>query len=392
MTDERVWTVACDSKPDEGLRQFLEKRHVVDTILLVGFYLDRSPDRVQEFLACIKRNADNRKIAAVHVFVEEEIDRGQLVSRFPQLASPKAHLIVIGRRLTYRDLFDYANRELPGRRVIIANADIFFDHTLARLEPYDLTDCLLCLSRWDLHPDGSWRLFDFESSQDAWIFQSPVPDFDCDFHLGLLGCDNRLAWEAARAGLVVVNPCRSVRAYHLHSSGIRRYTHEQRLYGPTLGVQPVHLDAAGIPPCRPILRVKSRDVPCAAAAFHESMGYTIDLLQLGASSHNNEVRPFTAIPEQLVGRSFTQVVSCVESPVNVQFLSSGRVYVLVGTDWDGYYTATAWLGATGEAELMPFVETCHRPAFEVWSLLGERGDQFVAPTQVMLVSDYLERR
>src|SRR5205085_4282914 len=98
-------------------------------------------------------------------------------------------------------------------------------------------------------------------------------------------------------------------------------------------------------------------------------------------------RPFTAIPEPLAGRSFTQVVSSAVSPVGVQFLSAGRLYVLAGVDWDGYYVATAWLGGVGEAEAMPFVETRRRPAFEVWSLLGERGDRFVIPTQVMLVSD-----
>jgi hypothetical protein len=76
--------------------------------------------------------------------------------------------------------------------------------------------------------------------------------------------------------------------------------------------------------------------------------------------------------------------------VRVQFLSAGRVYVLAGTDWDGYYVATAWLGGAGDAETMPFVETCHRPAFEVWSLAGERGDELVIPTQVMLVADHLE--
>lgn len=353
--------------------------------LLVGLYLDASPARLREFLTCIERNAANRKIAAVHVFVEEAADPARLVERHPQLASPKVRLVAHGRRLTFRELFAYANRELAGQRVILANADIYFDHTLARLDGYDLSGRLLCLSRWDLHRDGSWRLYDFESSQDAWIFEAPVPDIACDFHLGLLGCDNRLAWEAERAGLVLSNPSRSIRAYHLHSSGVRRYTERQRLHGATRGVPPVHLDAAAPPR-------ETDDVPCAAVAFRETMGYTIGRLQLGASSHNNDLRPFTAIPAPLAGRSFTQVVSCSVSTVGVEFLSSGRVYVLAGTDWDGYYLATAWLGSNGEAEPMPFVETCHRPAFEVWSLRGERGDQLVVPTQVMLVADHLEPR
>lgn len=357
-------------------------------IVLVGLYLDASVERLREFLTCIERNASNRKIAAVHVFIEEACDLASLVSRFPQLASPKVRLVAHGRRVTFHDLFAYANRELPGRRVILANTDIFFDHTLSRLDDYPLAGRLLCLSRWDLQKDQSWRLFDYQWSQDAWIFEAPVPDFDCDFHLGIPGCDNRLPWEAEQAGLAVSNPSRSIRAYHLHSSGIRRYTDAQRMRGSRRGVPPGYLDAGATP-----RTTRGEDeIPCAAVAFHETMGYTLGQLRLGASSHNNVVRPFTAIPERLAGRTFTQVVSGAASSVRLQFLTSGRVYVLAGTDWNGYYIATAWLGGNGEPAPTPFVETGHRRAFEVWSLLGERGDQFVIPTQVMLVSDFLEQR
>jgi hypothetical protein len=361
-------------------------------ILLVGLYLDPDADRMREFLTCIERNVANRAIAEVHVFVEQEVEPSQLVSCYPQLAAPKIRLNVIGRRQTYRDLFAYANQELAGRRVIIANADIFFDHTLSRLDEYDLTGSLLCLSRCDIHADGSWGLFEFESSQDAWIFDAPIRDFDCDFHLGVLGCDNRLAWEAEQAGLVLSNPSRSIRAHHLHVTRIRRYTSEQRVYGATRGVPPVALDAAPLLRRQAPVPARDRALPCAAASFQETMGYTIERLELGASSHNNELRPFTAIPAPLAGRCFTQVVACSVSPVSVEFLSPGRLYVLAGTDWHGYYSAAEWLANAAEPEPVPLVETCHRPAFEVWSLVGRAGERFLAPTQVMLVSDYLERR
>ena len=362
----------------------------VPMIVLVGLYVDASAERLCEYLTCIERNAANRSIDAVHVFIEDGIDPAELTTQYPQLTAAKVRLVLHGRRVTYRDFFDYANRELPGRQVIIANADIFFDHTLSRLDSYSLAGRLLCLSRWDLQADGSWQLFDFERSQDAWIFEAPVPEISCDFHLGLLGCDNRLAWEAERAGLVLSNPSRSIRAYHQHASGIRRYTEAQRLHGPMRGVRPEHLDTAAVSRETGV-RDEGRDIPCAAVAFRETMGYTIDRLRLGVSSHNNDERPFTAIPERLAGRSFTQVVSRSASSVEVQFLSSGRLYVLVGTDWEGYSPATDWLGGVGDREPMPLLETCHRPAFEVWSLLGEQGARFVIPTQVMLVSESLER-
>src|SRR5437870_13497658 len=99
----------------------------VAMIVLVGLYVDASAERLRELLTCIERNAANRKIAAVHVFVEDAIDPVRLMRQYPQLASPKVRLVGHGRRVTYRDLFAYANRELPGSPVIIANADIFFD-------------------------------------------------------------------------------------------------------------------------------------------------------------------------------------------------------------------------------------------------------------------------
>ena len=194
-------------------------------ILLVGLYLDSDADRQHEFLTCIERNTNNPAIAEVHVFVEQDIDRAQLVTDWPQLASPKVRVNITGRRLTYRYLFAYANREVPGRRVVIANADIFFDHTLSRLNDYDLTGCLICLSRCDVRPDGSWQLFEFESSQDAWIFDSPIPEFECDFPLGVLGCDNRLAWEAAAAGLILIEDVRTIQKII-----------GQALFGATIGV------------------------------------------------------------------------------------------------------------------------------------------------------------
>src|SRR5581483_7467400 len=78
------------------------------------------------------------------------------------------------------------------------------------------------------------------------------------------------------------------------------------------------------------------DAPPAAVAFREAMGYTVARLAPGASSHNNDARPFVQIPEPLAGLSFTQVVAASVSPVEVRFRSPGKLYVLVGTDWYGY--------------------------------------------------------
>jgi hypothetical protein len=156
------------------------------------------------------------------------------------------------------------------------------------------------------------------------------------------------------------------------------------------GVPPAALETSALAPRQ--ARARAAATPSAAVAFREMMGYTVDRLTLGASSHNNEIRPFTAIPDPLQGLAFTQVVACSAAPVELEFLSEGHLCVLAGTDWYGYFEATAWLRQVADAAPLPLVETRHCPAFEVWSLHGAPGDRYVAPTQVALVAAHLEKR
>jgi hypothetical protein len=573
-------------------------------IRLIGLYRDPSPARMAELVEVLRRNLADQRLAEVHVFLEDHLQPGTI----PELSNHKVRLIPHGRRLTFRDLFDYGNRQLAGRPVIIANNDIYFDRTLGCLDGYELRGKLLCLSRWEVQADGSTQLFDSCSSQDAWIFQPPLPPFAADWYLGLPGCENRLAYEAQEAGLVLENPARSVRALHLHLSQVRHYSERQRLAGngrviqpdwlsgPSLrpviacmgrlddlratfdrwieqpGTFPVLVDyacpdgsgawaracnpsativhvpdrhwfngaearnvgAAATPPdsvlcfldpdvtvaagfaeailgniddgcfmvpdgangglgsvlicgraafdraggydanyhgllaaaadlravlqragfvertfpasllnrlsrpsearahfppwpdaelsaaidaayrdlkdtiaaevrdpisastLREIRRAIThrrlaergllRDAPCAAIIFRETMGYSVAKLQPGASSHNNDQRPFDEIPAPLAGLAFTQVVASRLSPVHVTFRDPGKLYVLVGTDWDGCHKATAFLRERGHREPLPCVRTRRGTGFEVWSVVGEVGETLEFPTQVMLVA------
>ena len=340
-------------------------------VLLTAFYRDPHAGRRNELSECLLRNLANEQLSEVHLFLED--------GARPRIDDPKLRFVSHDRRATYSELFDYANAHLAGRRVILANADIYFGADLARLARYDLTGKLLCVSRWDVHADGSASFFEHGESQDAWVFDAPLPQIACDFHLGLPGCDNRLAWEAAHAGLELENPARSLRAYHLHTSHVRRYREEHRIRGNTRSVHAGYLG----PPL---------DMPVATAAFAEEMGYRIETLEPGSSSHVNEDRPFTAIPEALRGRRFTQVVSFSVTPVEVELLTPGRVFVLAGDDWWGYELLRDWLAETGFHERLPRVETAGGSGFEAWSIAGDTGDRFAIPTQAMLVADRLVRR
>jgi hypothetical protein len=147
-----------------------------------------------------------------------------------------------GRR-SFADLFSLAARRFPGRVCVVANADIAFDASLTAAT--DLfgrfkRPLLVALTRWDdpsgpsmegrVDP-GRWRFY--SQSQDAWVFRAgELPAFEAGFTLGIPACENRLAYEAYRAGIAVVNPALSIRSWHHHASGTRSWRLAEAYRGP----------------------------------------------------------------------------------------------------------------------------------------------------------------
>lgn len=411
-------------------------------ILLVGFYQDADPARTSEFIECIRRNCENPSIDRLVVFIEHDASAAELRTRWAEFTHGKVQLIEHGRRLVFGHLFEFANRHFAGALVAIANADIFFDETLGLLDAVPLAGTFLCLSRWDERTDGNPEHYDNPCSQDAWIFEAPIPKIASDFRLGVPGCDNRLAYEAERAGLAVSNPSRSLRARHLHRSTVRRYSQHDRLYGPNRLVPASFLEDFGHEPSWPpagdfpshrrrraesqvnerqqemikllapylggmvphslrreLRRVllsgnvftNSPDAPMAVVAFRESMGYSLARLELGVSTHNNDLRPLVSVPPTLMGLNFTQVVANHAAPVKIEFRSGGKVFVLAAKGWEGYVPAAKFLDDAGWREPLLELRAQEGTTFNAWSLIAEAGEHLVVPTQVMLAARELAR-
>lgn len=104
---------------------------------------------------------------------------------------------------------------------IIANGDIYFDHD-SNLRAPEEGQCF-ALSRWDVAQDGSLTHHRSAWSQDAWVFNGLPPDIDAPFPMGVPGCDNALAALLTSAGMMVLNPSETIKAYHVHISGHRTY-------------------------------------------------------------------------------------------------------------------------------------------------------------------------
>lgn len=121
---------------------------------------------------------------------------------------------------------------------ILANSDIYFTNEIESIKDIQLNGKVMCLSRWDVMTNGYAKLFNYEWSQDTWVFKGKPPMMtSLDFTMGFPACDNRFAYEIAQVGLLPINPSLSVKTYHLHQTNKRSYSEKDRLAGAVMPVK-----------------------------------------------------------------------------------------------------------------------------------------------------------
>ena len=206
-------------------------------VLITSLYFEKHQERELEYLECFQRNLESGIFHHIHVFYDTSSDgAGSRLLSFIQ--NSDIGLSYIEGRLTYTEIFSYANENFPGQLVVIANGDIYFNETLERAKTIDLQDIVLALTRWDELSDGNIILRDHLTSrssqkgglldetggkQDAWIFRAPLRlEHECPFPLGTLYCDGFLNFQLLKSERVrVYNPCLDIQCCHLHKSDIR---------------------------------------------------------------------------------------------------------------------------------------------------------------------------
>src|SRR3990170_7825794 len=202
--------------------------------LITILYNEKNPDRVAEYLTCLEHNLNHELIDTIHVIYDTSADN-QNNRLLNSLKSKKVTISYIDSRPTYGYCFELANMLYPNSKIILSNADIYFNETLNLLRDYDLTGTFLALTRWNITKNGTLEIFKqyplgkfdqdwSESSQDVWIFKTPlhIPKAH-QIQLGLMNCDSRIAYEAHKSGLRVINPCLTIQCCHLHLTNIRNY-------------------------------------------------------------------------------------------------------------------------------------------------------------------------
>ena len=190
-------------------------------------YVPKQSSRRAEIEACLSMNTECDVIDKIVLLNETAVAPKH----------PKIDEQLIGKRLTYADVFRWISDKAPKDILVaFANADIFLDGPSWRtLWDTDLEKVpkFLALLRWDVvsaKGTADAKLFGPRAdSQDTWVVSSNAVKAvswnwaALDFPFGQGGCDNAITYELLRKKFMVANPALTLKTYHLHSTGIRGY-------------------------------------------------------------------------------------------------------------------------------------------------------------------------
>ncbi|NEQ35830.1 MAG: tetratricopeptide repeat protein [Okeania sp. SIO3I5] len=193
-----------------------------EIILFTPYYKAKHSKRQEELIYCLKKNTQCDEIAKIILVIDDD--------HIPEVESSKIEIVKVSARPTYLDWVELTEQKCQNQISILANTDIYFDESIARIREIFAADPqgFVALSRYEkeaenqtLHKTPHW-------SQDVWAVSGNFK-FTTSFKnslrvsLGVPRCDNKIAYLFAIHGAPVYNPCHHIKTVHVQESQLRYY-------------------------------------------------------------------------------------------------------------------------------------------------------------------------
>lgn len=202
-------------------------------IIITQYYKVENKERQKEIDTCLQLNCKNVFIDEIHLLVEEiynlEFIDNTLILKIKQ--------INIGKRLAYNDVFNYYNNNISNNICILLNSDIYLDNSIELLKYVNFNEnIVLLLNRYEYDNTKSLYLLngleanDYKRTnykflepyqetiwaQDCWIFKTKHIKIneDANFYLGVMGCDNYIAYLFYQNNYIILNPSKLISINH----------------------------------------------------------------------------------------------------------------------------------------------------------------------------------
>jgi hypothetical protein len=218
-------------------------------ILITTYYESSNSERNNEIKLCLFKNVHNKFIEKIYLLNDKIYDLSFTKDIKRKIVQHVIKNSTSNYKLKYDDAVQFINDNLWGKICILSNSDIYFDHSLSKINYTNIEHKCFALLRYDQTPTGVKIIFTRngmprDDSQDCWIFKSPInlPIDKLDFSLGTLGCDSIFATILHDAGLKVVNPSFDIITTHVHNTQFRTYNLDNRIHGKYALLKPCFLN------------------------------------------------------------------------------------------------------------------------------------------------------
>ena len=178
-------------------------------ILITQFWNFENPKRKEEIYECLLKNARNRYISKIYVFSENNS-----YIKFPH---NKIVPLKADHRLTYFEFFKTVNQSFRNQICIVANADVYFDESIVKLNQFDFKNRIIALSSYDSETKHLE-----EYAIDSWILKSTNIPYS-EYEIGKSHDDLRLIRNLRDNGIEILNPSKEVMSYHVDKTKNLKY-------------------------------------------------------------------------------------------------------------------------------------------------------------------------
>ena len=238
LNDEAQWIQSKIDRIVSGAPDCAPGDEVQCLNLFVPFYTPPDKERAKEILHCLEKNVTSKLFGSIVLLVDDDTD-------IP-FDGPEISIVRLDNRPTYLDWVNESRLRCPGQVSILANSDIYFDDSIARLLELFRSNpsAFVALSRLEKGDEGLTAHPNPHFSQDTWAFL-PKRGVDLpsqralNIPIGVPRCDNKIAYVFATEGYEVHNPYPIIRSMHVHQTNLRYYNKrgDRRILG---GVAMVH--------------------------------------------------------------------------------------------------------------------------------------------------------
>jgi hypothetical protein len=200
-----------------------------DTVnLITQYFPSKDKIRFKENLYCLHKNINNPYIDKIYLLNEKIYTNNDLyLDKIPE----KVIQINIGKRLKFKDIFEFVNKNKVKGYIIFGNLDIFFNASLRNIFFTSLMKkkTVYCQLRYEFYKNVQKVRSLFRSNaQDIWIYHTNNNKLlkntdEFNYYFGQPGCDTRTNFLFSKKGFKCYNHPSIINCIHVHKSLKRNY-------------------------------------------------------------------------------------------------------------------------------------------------------------------------